>query len=73
MKSAGLSSTSRKTFKQTTRMTAFSAHQDKHFAAKERQRLLQVQVRQAQIAMQQKQERETASSAHEQAESQDAE
>jgi predicted nucleic acid-binding Zn-ribbon protein len=54
MKSAGLSSVNRKVFRELTKMTAFSALQENHFAAKEKQRFLRHQAAQAQFERQKK-------------------
>ena len=54
MKSAGLSSTYRTMFKRTTKITAFAAHQDKHLATKEKQKLLRMQAAKAQFDRQRK-------------------
>jgi hypothetical protein len=56
MKSAGLSSTARKTFRHLTKAGTFSAQQEGHFASKEKQKSLRLQAEKAQLD---RQKRET--------------
>jgi hypothetical protein len=52
MKSAGISSKTRKTFRQITKTGAFAAQQEGHLAAKERQKFLRMQAAKAQFERQ---------------------
>ena len=54
MKSAGLSSKTRKAFKHISKTSVFASQQEGHLAAKEKQRLLRMQAAKAQFDRQQK-------------------
>ena len=60
MKTAGLSSNYRNMHKQTTKITAFATQQGNHLAAKEKQKALRQQAKQAQLERQ-KRENQTDS------------